>query len=80
MNSVCGRRGATAAALERPPLPTTVGREVQARTRLACWQEWLCARTILIDEHRLTLVDAAARKALEEQMRSFLSLPEATAR
>ena len=71
----CSRCGRQTEAMDPPPLPTALGQEVQQKVCRACWQEWLRAQVMLINEYRLNLVDAQARRALEEQMRAFLKLP-----
>jgi Fe-S cluster biosynthesis and repair protein YggX len=74
MAVTCARCGATTDGLAAAPLPNPLGAEIQARVCPGCWQEWLRAQVILINEHRLTLVDPQARVLLEEQMRQFLHL------
>jgi len=71
----CSRCGQQIEAMDPPPLPTALGREVGQRVCRACWQEWLRAQVMLINEYRLNLVDPQARRVLEEQMRAFLNLP-----
>lgn len=74
MSIVCSRCGVAAEGLAQPPLPTALGREVQAKVCPACWQEWLRTQVILINEYRLNLIDPQARAALEAQLRAFLNL------
>jgi Fe-S cluster biosynthesis and repair protein YggX len=77
MSIQCTRCGSTAEPLPQPPLPTPVGREIQARVCPACWKEWLGVQVMLINEYRLNLIDPQARAALETQMRAFLKLDPA---
>jgi Fe-S cluster biosynthesis and repair protein YggX len=72
---VCSRCGQQTQPLEPTPLPGPLGEAVQRQVCRACWQEWLRTQVMLINEYRLNLVDPQARRALEEQMRSFLNLP-----
>ena len=75
MTITCTRCHNQADAMPEPPVPTAMGREVQAHVCQPCWQAWLRTQVILINEYRLNLVDPEARAQLENQMRSFLALP-----
>jgi len=77
MPITCSRCGGQQEALPRPPLPGPLGAEVQARVCPGCWQEWLRTQVMLINEHRLNLLDPAVRRVLAEQMRTFLKLGSA---
>jgi len=70
----CSRCGSAAEPLSQPPLPTAVGKEIQARVCPACWKEWLSVQVMLINEYRLNLIDPQTRASLEGQMRTFLNL------
>jgi len=74
MQVTCARCGTTTEGLPAPPVPTALGTEIHGRVCPGCWQEWLRAQVILINEYRLTLVDPQARALLEEQLRQFLHL------
>jgi Fe-S cluster biosynthesis and repair protein YggX len=74
MAVTCARCGSTTEGLPAAPVPTPLGAEIQARVCPSCWQEWLRAQVILINEYRLTLIDPQARAMLEDQMRQFLGL------
>lgn len=76
MPVICSRCGSTTEGLAAPPVPTALGAEIQARVCPGCWQEWLRAQVILINEYRLTLIDPQARTMLEEQMKQFLHLDQ----
>ncbi len=79
MEITCSRCGRTAARMEQPPVPTDVGREVQANVCQSCWQDWLRAQVMLINEYRLNLVDPQVRVQLEAEMRRFLQLEDRSA-
>jgi Fe-S cluster biosynthesis and repair protein YggX len=70
----CSRCGKAAEPLPQPPLPTALGREVQARVCPPCWKEWLGVQVMLINEYRLNLIEPEARASLAGQMRAFLNL------
>jgi Fe-S cluster biosynthesis and repair protein YggX len=74
MPITCSLCGGQQEALPRSPLPGPLGVEVQARVCPECWQEWLRTQVMLINEHRLNLLDPAVRQALAVQMRTFLKL------
>jgi Fe-S cluster biosynthesis and repair protein YggX len=70
----CARCGSTAAGLDRPPLPGDLGRRVLERTCRPCWDEWLRAQVILINERRLNPAKAEDFEALLVAMTAFLNL------
>jgi len=78
MTITCSRCETATDAMPEPPVPTSLGREVQERVCRDCWQAWLRTQVILINEYRLNLVDPEARRHLEVQMRAFLNLPAAS--
>jgi Fe-S cluster biosynthesis and repair protein YggX len=77
MRITCSRCGHECEAMAQPPMPTTLGTDLQQRVCPECWREWLRTQVMLINEYRLNLVDPQARAALEGQMRSFLKLAPA---
>lgn len=60
-----------AEGLPRPPYPGELGRRIFENVSRQAWQQWLSHQTMLINEYRLTPIEPAARKFLEEQMESF---------
>lgn len=72
----CGRDDAP--ALEAPPLPGAIGREVLASACRECWGEWEKAEVMVINELRLNFMDPRAQEILERHMREFLFLDEET--
>jgi Fe-S cluster biosynthesis and repair protein YggX len=70
----CSRCGRAAAALERPPLPGALGRELAARVCADCWAEWRGMEVMVINELRLNFMDPAAQQVLEDHMRQFFGL------
>ena len=63
--------GTEAEGLPRPPYPGELGQRIFASVSRQAWQQWLSHQTMLINEYRLTPIEPAARKFLEEQMESF---------
>lgn len=60
-----------AEGLERPPYPGDLGQRIFDNVSKAAWQQWLNHQTMLINEYRLSPIDPAARKFLEEEMEKF---------
>jgi Fe-S cluster biosynthesis and repair protein YggX len=72
----CSRCGNDGEVLDRPPLPGVLGERVVRQTCASCWQEWLGAQVILINENRLSGADSRHVDYLLGQMQVFLNLQE----
>lgn len=59
-------------ALENPPYPGELGQKILNHISEEAWQLWLNHQTMLINEYRLSLVDAKSRAFLMEEMQKFL--------
>ncbi|MCP3977778.1 MAG: oxidative damage protection protein [bacterium] len=70
----CSRCGSTAAGLDSAPIPGAEGQAILTRTCVACWQEWLRAQVILINEHRMSPADPEHYAKLMAEMQTFLNL------
>lgn len=55
-----------------PPLPGELGQDIYERVSAKAWQEWQANQTMLINEHRLNLMDQTARAFLTQEMERFL--------
>ncbi len=64
----CIKLGREAEGLDFPPYPGPLGKRIFENVSKQAWQEWQRQQTMLINENRLNLADARARKYLEEQM------------
>jgi Fe-S cluster biosynthesis and repair protein YggX len=64
----CVKLGREAEGLERPPVPGELGKRIFENVSKEAWQQWVQYQTMLINENRLNLMDAKARKYLAEQM------------
>ena len=51
--------------------PGELGRKIYDNISMQAWQKWLKHQTILINEHRLSPIEPAHRKFLEEEMEKF---------
>jgi Fe-S cluster biosynthesis and repair protein YggX len=67
----CIKLGTDAEGLERPPLPGPLGKRVYEQVSKKAWQMWIEHQTRLINEYRLSLADASARKLLSEELEKF---------
>ena len=69
----CIKLGKEAEGLPKPPIPGALGQRVFEHVSRQAWQDWLAHQTRLINEYRLVLADAPARKFLTEEMEKFFS-------
>lgn len=61
-------------ALDKPPWPDDLGKEVQSKTCANCWSEWLAMQIKIINEYRINVGDPAGQRLLTQQLREFLNL------
>ncbi|HET8710176.1 MAG TPA: oxidative damage protection protein [Spongiibacteraceae bacterium] len=59
--------------LSAPPYPGAKGQDIFEHVSRQAWQEWLQHQTLLINEKRLSMIDPAARKFLQEEMDKFFA-------
>ena len=72
MNKVnCILLGAELEALEYAPYPGDLGKRIYENISKNAWERWLGHQTILINEYRLSPINADHRKFLEEEMEKF---------
>lgn len=69
---ICRKLGREAEAMERAPYPGEIGQRILAEISAEAWQEWVAHQTMLINENRLSMADASARKFLLAEMENFL--------
>jgi Fe-S cluster biosynthesis and repair protein YggX len=67
----CVKLGREADGLDRPPLPGELGTRIYENVSKEAWQAWQTQQTRLINENRLQLADARARKYLLEQTEKY---------
>jgi Fe-S cluster biosynthesis and repair protein YggX len=63
-------------ALEAPPYPGDLGEEIVAKICNDCWNEWLQAEIIVINEFRLNFMEPRANEILVRHLREFLALDQ----
>jgi Fe-S cluster biosynthesis and repair protein YggX len=64
----CIKLGREAEGLDFPPYPGELGKRIYENVSKEAWAQWLRHQTMLVNENRLSLADARARKWLAEQM------------
>ena len=64
----CIKLGRDAEGLDLPPYPGELGKRIYGNVSKEAWQAWIKHQTMLINENKLNLADARARKYLAEQM------------
>jgi Fe-S cluster biosynthesis and repair protein YggX len=68
----CKKLDKEAEGFERAPYPGEIGQQVYDNISKEAWQLWLNQQTMLINEYRLSMLDAEARKFLVVEMERFL--------
>ena len=63
----CVKLGREADGLDFPPYPGPLGKRIWENVSKEAWQQWLKQQTMLVNENRLNLADARARKYLMDQ-------------
>lgn len=64
----CIKLNKEAEGLDFPPYPGDLGRKIYESVSKEAWAAWLKHQTMLVNENRLNLADARARKYLAAQM------------
>ena len=67
----CVKLGREAEGLERPTYPGALGQRIFEHVSKEAWQAWIRHQTMLVNENRLNLADAHARKYLLQQMENY---------
>jgi Fe-S cluster biosynthesis and repair protein YggX len=68
----CVKLKREAEGLDFAPYPGELGKRIYQNISKEAWQEWIGIQTRLVNENRLNLADARARKYLSQQMERFL--------
>lgn len=68
----CVKLKREAEGLDYPPYPGDLGVRIWQSVSKEAWAKWMETQTRLVNENRLNLADARARKYLAEQMEKFL--------
>jgi len=67
----CVKLQREADGLDFPPYPGELGKRLFDNVSREAWQGWVKHQTMLVNENRLNLADARARKYLATQMEKY---------
>ena len=67
----CVKLGKEAEGLDFPPVPGELGKRLWQSVSKEAWAAWQKHQTMLVNENRLNLADARARKYLLQQMEKY---------
>lgn len=67
----CIKLGREAEGMDFPPYPGDIGKKIYFTVSKEAWGVWLKQQTMLVNENRLSLADADARKYLREQTEKY---------
>lgn len=67
----CIKLGHEADGLDFPPYPGALGQRIFENVSKEAWAGWLKQQTMLVNENRLSLADAQARKYLSQQTEAY---------
>jgi Fe-S cluster biosynthesis and repair protein YggX len=67
----CVKLQREAEGLDYAPYPGELGRKIYEGVSKEAWQGWLKHQTMLVNENRLSLADARARKYLATQLEQY---------
>ncbi|MBI2316600.1 MAG: oxidative damage protection protein [Betaproteobacteria bacterium] len=65
---MCVKLGREAEGLDFPPYPVMLGKRIFDNVSKEAWKAWLEHQKMLVNENRLNLADAEARKYLVAHM------------
>ncbi|MFV9475262.1 oxidative damage protection protein [Advenella sp. RU8] len=68
----CVKLKKEAEGLDYPPYPGELGVKIWQSISKEAWVAWTDIQTRIVNENRLNLADARARKYLQQQMESYL--------
>jgi Fe-S cluster biosynthesis and repair protein YggX len=68
----CVKLDKEAEGLDMAPYPGELGQRIFENISKEAWQLWMGQQTILINEHRLNVIDPEHRAFIEGEMKKFL--------
>ncbi|OGT37074.1 MAG: oxidative damage protection protein [Gammaproteobacteria bacterium RIFCSPHIGHO2_12_FULL_38_14] len=68
----CYKLNKDAPGFDAAPLPGELGKKIYEHISKEAWQLWLNHQTMLINEHRLSMIDPRARAFLMQEAEKFL--------
>jgi Fe-S cluster biosynthesis and repair protein YggX len=76
MSFTCKRCGAVEGQFEKSPYPGPFAQLILENTCEACWNAWMDASLIMLNEYRLNLLDPKHAEMYDKQLLMFLKLSE----
>ena len=67
----CIKLGKELDGMDFPPYPGELGKKIYLNVSKEAWAAWLKQQPMLVNENRLSLADASARKYLSEQTEKY---------
>ena len=67
----CVKLKQEAKGLNKAPFPGELGQKILANVSKQAWDQWIAHQTMLINEYRLSMIDAKAREFLKKEMEQF---------
>lgn len=68
----CSKLNKKAEGLSKPPFPSQLGQKIYEEICKEAWEMWIAHQTMLINEHRLSMIDPKSRAFLLKEMEKFL--------
>jgi len=68
----CSKLQKTAEGFDQPPMPGDLGQKIYEHISKEAWQDWVNHQTMLINEHRLSMIEPKSRTFLFAEMNKFL--------
>lgn len=68
----CAKLQKEADGMDFPPYPGELGKRIYENISKEAWEAWIRQQTMLVNEYRLNMMDASARKLLAGEMEKFL--------
>ena len=67
----CAKLNQEDEGMDNAPFPGPLGEKIFNHISKPAWSMWLSHQTMLINEYRLSLMDAKAREFLREEMQKY---------
>lgn len=67
----CIKLDKEAEGLDFPPYPGELGSRIYDSVSKEAWEAWKRIQTMIVNEYRLNMMDASARKYIKEQMENY---------
>ena len=67
----CIKLDKEAEGLDFPPYPGELGSRIYDNVSKEAWEAWTRIQTMIVNEYRLNMMDASARKYVKEQMENY---------